>query len=941
MDSIDSFYNFMSRGNLQPARHTTSPVNTTTTTTTLLKELPTIRRAMTILTEERSPSDSPDQLTAATTTQHPEFLISQSHGAAVTTGSEAEASKVHGGEMLCLWKNNDSLAAESASTSTTIPHNQNHIYAFDGLDSMEAPKAHEPRAYAMLRFPDLNFCITTLQIMLGRDVEAAKLKAQVELTGHIPKPEDVPLIISQNGGIKRMIRSTYGSKGPTGEDSCPLLRIHPKHELGLEYYKMISKRHLKIYYSQHHEHWAATVLGINGVFILNDEGIEEYHLQQGKTVVLAHGCWLQISSVKFQFVLPDNSDECKQSDDLENISHDFEPVDSDAPMTDTEDEEADLAELAESYFDDDSEAEEATPASLDVESVEEGNEGDVQCEDDGGGQAELKPKPQKKRGPGRPPKNGIMSKREQQQVKKAAQLKAKKADEESKVRNKPGQVTIPAKPEKRKYTKRKHKDPGEDGGSSGDGKTTKVEKEKNKDADKKDRSPSPEMRLEDFTEEQLAKPNKNYLALIHEALSSSGRPMDLPMIYKAIVRAYPFYKFRQTTKGWQSSIRHNLLGHPAFQRVRKERKGWLWRVVDGVPLGKEKKPRHSEHSQEVGQYQQQPIYQAGQQPSMGAAQYYAQVAPPQYPGYNPHIAPGHPLKHNGYQCALPAQAPHIGKPSGSYSSPYAATIPPIPPSQQQTRLHPMPPMPPTQQMQQMQNVARVSSVAHQYPSQQSRVPPTPQQTTHPKNLAVDVAIEQFRKSLLQILRRNEPPVDQLLETVIQSAVDQIKGNGRVPGSEKKFFEDALVRYMEVVIDQLRGYRQNRHFQAAKSGLPPLNTSLITIPRPSLGRNVAERPQMQPSGTSLQHPLMIREDNSCNTANISHPEQQPATTWGQQPLPPQTHIAPPQAKTATKVNPELVSQGGSLSKLPDKHVAGSKRPDVDGEDKAEKKKIRLV
>ena len=84
-------------------------------------------------------------------------------------------------------------------------------------------------------------------------------------------------------------------------------------------------------------------------------------------------------------------------------------------------------------------------------------------------------RPEKKRGPGRPPKNGIMSKREQQLVKKEAQAQAQALQKAQKsvpqgtgpapTKNKvgrprkhPKQPTPEVQREKRKYTKRKPKE---------------------------------------------------------------------------------------------------------------------------------------------------------------------------------------------------------------------------------------------------------------------------------------------------------------------------------------------------------------------------------------------------------------------------------------------------------------------------------------------------
>src|SRR5262249_28961611 len=124
------------------------------------------------------------------------------------------------------------------------------------------------------------------------------------------------------------------------------------------------------------------------------------------------------------------------------------------------------------------------------------------------------------------------------------------------------------------------------------------------------RSPSPEMRIEDYTEEQMQRPNANYVILIYEAIkdSKTGR-MNLQQIYSAIERRYPFFKFKVTSSGWQSSVRHNLSQHDvspfgvlqerthanssskAFVQVEKDGKGWLWGIKEGVPIERERRKK--------------------------------------------------------------------------------------------------------------------------------------------------------------------------------------------------------------------------------------------------------------------------------------------------------------------------------------------------------------
>jgi hypothetical protein len=164
--------------------------------------------------------------------------------------------------------------------------------------------------------------------------------------------------------------------------------------------------------------------------------------------------------------------------------------------------------------------------------------------------------PARKKGPGRPPKDGVMSKRE-----RALLIKQSKEREKAiKLGLDPSQIPPPEmKPPKPRPRKNSQ---GEDiEGEDGDGdekKSTKVPRPP--------RSPSPEMKIEDYTEEQLQRPQPNYVYLIYEAIQNCKTGvMNLQQIYSAIERRYPYFKFRTTSNGWQSSVRHNLGQHEVYE----------------------------------------------------------------------------------------------------------------------------------------------------------------------------------------------------------------------------------------------------------------------------------------------------------------------------------------------------------------------------------------
>ncbi|KAJ4373094.1 hypothetical protein N0V83_003385 [Neocucurbitaria cava] len=244
---------------------------------------------------------------------------------------------------------------------------------------------------------------------------------------------------------------------------------------------------------------------------------------------------------------------------------------------------------------------------------------------------------EKRKGPGRPPKDGVMSKRQRSQlIKQAKEIERAKAAGID-------PADIPAPTIKPKAPKRKESNAADgedddvmestekgDGTISGDKKQAKLVKPP--------RTPSPEMRIEDYTEEQLQRPSANYVVLIHEAISSSATgQMNLQQIYNYIEKKYPWYKFKTTTSGWQSSVRHNLGQHDAFVKGDKEGKGFNWRVNPEVSIEKERRKRQV--SPPINHAQRQPYY-------------------PPSNGYPPYPQPGYPY-HPGMPHAMPPAAPRL------------------------------------------------------------------------------------------------------------------------------------------------------------------------------------------------------------------------------------------------------------------------------------------
>lgn len=356
----------------------------------------------------------------------------------------------------------------------------------------------------------------------------------------------------------------------------------------------------------------------------------------------------------------------------------------------------------------------------------------------------------KRKGPGRPPKNGIISKREQALLARQAREEAKAAAlQESSAQVEEGkakgatdvnQEDVSAQPRvKRKYTKRKSKD-AQSGEVNGVRESTEhtdtISPEqgvaqippKVKRPPKRPRSPSPVYDESKMSEAQLAKPSSSYVIMIHEALSNSKTgALSLSQIYRAIERRYPYYKLRVQTTGWQSSVRHNLSQHDAFTKIERDGKGWMWGLVPEVSIEKEKKRRLSPTTM-----QPQPYYQQGPPHMMHHPYQFAGPPPPNGhlpphmihppygmpPGQMPYPHPGHlpPLGPNGLP--LPLVNAQVDS-SSTYQSPYQSA-PPVQPPVQPPQPPPAPP-------------SYTNGYNGYYPANIPHPPPPPSQipTNHP------------------------------------------------------------------------------------------------------------------------------------------------------------------------------------------------------------------
>ncbi|KAF2223934.1 hypothetical protein BDZ85DRAFT_260070 [Elsinoe ampelina] len=496
----------------------------------------------------------------------------------------------------------------------------------------------------------------------------------------------------------------------------------------------ISRKHVRIEYNSEKAHWELHALGKNGAFI--DGAL----VKQGESVKLNHQSHIQIQQISITFKLPDVAiaDEEVAVESYESDS-DAEKLDSSpetrladrrgsGSLSEPEEEvprervklKLSLSKRGQSLDKKTTKAakislkanktKEAQTESLAVEEPELIEEMDVRPSVEENVSETKPPKPetngipatpaanlapgsvleglapeeipQKRKGPGRPPKNGVMSKRDEAIIKRKKKELQKAGLEVPPL----AELLAMARAESGTTTKKPNEEdgdgtgvngtPGEGSAGVGEGSSkpqTQAEIEAAKARKMAAKSPSPQKPETEYTEEELKKPQKTYVVLIHDALCNSTTGiMDLQQIYDAIQKMYPYYKYRSQTMGWQSSIRHNLIGSDAFEEAGKIGKGRLWKINPNFDIGKEKKrraqtppisenrPPHMYQQHQQAQYNNNPNAPPQQQ-----QQRYSQYGPSPYG--TPYGPPTNALP-NG---ARPPPS-YAQQRNGNYYSPYAA-----------------------------------------------------------------------------------------------------------------------------------------------------------------------------------------------------------------------------------------------------------------------------
>ncbi|KAH9836877.1 FORKHEAD protein, partial [Teratosphaeria destructans] len=200
------------------------------------------------------------------------------------------------------------------------------------------------------------------------------------------------------------------------------------------------------------------------------------------------------------------------------------------------------------------------------------------------------------------------------------------------------------------------------------------------------KSPSPMKPESAFTEDELKKPSATYVVILDEILRAHPHGQaDLQEIYDLICKRYPYFKYRSGTNGWQSSVRHNLLQNERFKENGRSGKGKLWAINHEIPLEREKKRRLTPpprppmpNGQPYAQYPPygNPNYQYGPPGSNPQGQQYGntQGGPGSYyspygqgqPGYGP---PHGQQQSSGYGQPAGGGSSGAGQPSQQTSAP--------------------------------------------------------------------------------------------------------------------------------------------------------------------------------------------------------------------------------------------------------------------------------
>ena len=588
-------------------------------------------------------------------------------------------------------------------------------------------------------------------------------------------------------------------------DTCPLIPIHAmanstKSEVAT--HKGISRRHVRIEWDSDFEYFKMKVLGRNGAFL--DGGF----VARGATKPLSSGSKIQISDIQMTFRLPRPKTE-PISDDSDRDEREGSPVErgSTSPTSDEGDETL------------------ATGGKTKRISFTNKTNGLVEPVIGPDGQ----PLPPRKRGPGRPPKDGIMSTRERKERERAAKLAAAKAANGGKTPPPSATSKMPKfaeppksepKSEKRKYTKRKRE--GEDGDvlPSIEGEEENVGSDTEKVPAKKPRaskSPSPEYpALVNLTEDQLARPSEPYARLIYDILADiHPKALPLKQIYRALKMKFPFFVYRVESEGWQSSVRHNLNQewNKLFEKGEKEGKGFAWKAIPGAlqPQAERKRAAQAAAAAKPKPTPRPPPQNQGPVPPLNWQNSTSYPPPPFWQGPGPYPPPPNGMPWPPPPGSMPQPPPGQGPPQMPLNPnmpPQQITKPgtpqsstPIPPQQFQRPPSALPPQPQQQPARPpSQPPPRPPSAFHPPPSSSTSAAPN-----MPCTLDGLMAIRRFETAMYDQINRGPNPNAEMWQQIFASVKNRLLHGAQtsnMPGGETKE-EVTIMGHVRTFIEKFR------------------------------------------------------------------------------------------------------------------------------------------
>ena len=487
--------------------------------------------------------------------------------------------------------------------------------------------------------------VTTTHPVSQTPTRGSHERNTIERTVDVPEPdpemddddEDFsptePRFASLIGGIATFDINLH-QMDPSGNE--PFLALHPPGDPNTgKFPKLtaISKRHLRLFMDEENDRWMLEVLGRNGTFV-NDE-----HYECGELVPLEHLSRIGIADLDFKVLYHDESeDDLDESPSYWSDEEEVEPEDSETTpelSTPHKRSKQPRASMSGEESEDDADAEDIEPVtpksnkpttklklSLKIKS-EKPDKSDKPGKDEkqpktpkdkdkdkDKDKVPKKPKetseeahkkilsllapgeePGRRKGPGRPPANGVMSKREMRERQKAMADAARREREGSAadIASPSGDVGADADlkmDEDGKANNKKRKRSN----TTGDPKAETGDRKKRQSPEK-----SPEPTEDQFTAEQLAPPGLTYVVIIYRILQDlHPQQLNLQQLYREMKKRYPYYRFRPKP-GWESSVRHTVSAEN-FIKGEKDGKGFKYTYNPDKPPAPQKQKQVTTHA---------------------------------------------------------------------------------------------------------------------------------------------------------------------------------------------------------------------------------------------------------------------------------------------------------------------------------------------------------